>query len=218
MSKQLKVYNRFNELTLYLEFTPGQLPLPLRVVLGSRELRNAVRDLYGHDFDRTALINGQLHRFVASWGSSEYLDTLAGYWASNFRWRTEITCDEIPVGTQTRSSDLAIQWPGLGGASNQLKLAGGSVPPYSDQFVNQSNLQTRVAPGFFRLTFTIGHAGAPLTGRPEPEESLPHETFAFRHGNTLPIPEASAEPNFGIEMGAALQGGSAHGATIGAPG
>jgi hypothetical protein len=218
MSKQLKVYNRFNELILYLQYTPGQLSFPLRVVLGSRELRDAVRDLYGHDFDRTAVINGQHHRFTAAWRSPEYLNTLAGYWASNLRWRTEITGGEIPVETQTRSSDFATEWPGLGGANNQLSLGGGLVLPYSNRFVNQSNLQARVAPDFFRLTYTTAHPGAPLTGRREPEESLPDEAFALSHGNTLSIPEASAEFGFGIATGAALQGGSPYGATFGAPG
>src|SRR5207245_7871878 len=117
MSKQLRVYNRFNELILYLQLTPGQIPSPLRVVLGSRELRDAVRDLYGHDFDRTVVVNGQQHRFVATWASSEYLDALAGYWASNFRWRTEMTSDEVSVEPQTRPSDLATQDLGLGGTS-----------------------------------------------------------------------------------------------------
>ena len=141
MSKELKVYNRFGELILYLRFVPGCF-FPLQVVLGSWELREAVNSLRGHDFDRTVVVDGQHRRFVATWASCEYLDALAGYWESNFRWRTEIKTTEIPVEERTSESDLRTQSLGLGGgALNQSALGGSSIGPHSNRFAVPSNLQ-----------------------------------------------------------------------------
>ena len=162
MSKELRVYNRFGELILFLRFTPGLL-LPLQVVLGSQELREAVRDVYGHDFDRTVSVDGQHRRFFASWGSSEYLDALAGYWEQNFRWRTEIRADE-PLRQEKHSLvDLVTQSFGLGGATtNQPALAGGLAEPYANGFLSQLSLQTKPEPP---TEFNLGMAiGAVLQG------------------------------------------------------
>ena len=98
ISRELKVYNRFEELILHLRFVPGD-PLPLRIEDGTQELRNAVRSLVGHDFDQTVVIEKQRRRFQATWGSPEYLDALAGYWSSNFGWRTRLV--EMSLGWVT---------------------------------------------------------------------------------------------------------------------
>ncbi len=89
MSRELKVYNRFDELIAHLRLVPGY-PVPLQIVDGTPELRAAVRALAGYDFDRTVVVANHHRRFTAAWGTPEYLDALAGYWSSNFGWRTKI--------------------------------------------------------------------------------------------------------------------------------
>ncbi|MGI0080455.1 MAG: hypothetical protein ACRECH_12625 [Nitrososphaerales archaeon] len=96
MPRELKVYNRFDDLILHLRFVPGQLT-PYQVIEGSTELREAVWGLYGQDFDRIVIVGREPRRFTAKWASPEYLDAMAGYWASNFGWRTETLTDEFPI-------------------------------------------------------------------------------------------------------------------------
>ena len=90
MTSELKVYNRFGELTLHLRFVAGHA-LPLQIEDGTPELQKAVRNLFGQDFDETVVVDNQRQRFTAKWGTPEYLDALAGYWSRNFRWRTRTT-------------------------------------------------------------------------------------------------------------------------------
>ena len=89
MSRQLKVYNRFEELILNVRFVAGD-PLPLQIEDGTPELQTAVSSLIGRDFDETVVVGNQRQHFEAKWGTAEYLDALAGYWSSNFGWQTRI--------------------------------------------------------------------------------------------------------------------------------
>lgn len=89
MIRELSVQNGFRETILRLEYTPSD-PLTIRVLQGTPEMREAVRSLEGHDFDRTVVIDRRDERFSARWGDVNYLDALAGYWRANFGWRTEI--------------------------------------------------------------------------------------------------------------------------------
>lgn len=130
MARQLKVYNRFDELILHLRFVPED-PSPYQVIEGSRELREAVCGLYGQDFDRTVIEDGQQRRFVASWASPEYVDTLAGYWASNFRWRTETTSDEFEIEIRNTGLVPSAHSVGFGGTIyDRGAVAGGLTDPY----------------------------------------------------------------------------------------
>ena len=86
----MKVYNRFDELILHLRWVPEN-SIPLQIVDGTRHMQEAVQSLIGHEFDETVVIEGQSLRFRAAWGTPEYLETLAGYWGSNFKWRTQIS-------------------------------------------------------------------------------------------------------------------------------
>jgi hypothetical protein len=219
MTKELKVYNRFNELILYLRLAPEHL-FPLQVVLGSRELRQAVRGLYGQDFDRTVVVDGQHRRFVASWASSEYLDALAGYWESNFRWRTEKRRDEVAIEAKSSPLDLSIRSLGLsGGVINQAALAGSLTNPYSSGLVTQSSLQTELVTYLSPLgTYNFEYAATSPTVYREPHGLLPHQALAVAILNTVGIPEPSDESNFGMATEAAPQGGSPYGATVSAPG
>jgi hypothetical protein len=96
MTRELKVYNQFDELILHLEFVSDH-PLPLQIVDGTPELRSAVRSLLGRDFDRTVVVGSQQRRFAAKWGSPDYVDALAGYWSSNFGWRTRIVDQSVSL-------------------------------------------------------------------------------------------------------------------------
>lgn len=153
MTKELRVYNRFGELILYLRLAPGHF-FPLQVVLGSWELREAVNSLRGHDFDRTVFVDGQHRRFTARWATPEYLDALAGYWESNFRWRTEIRSDEIPVEGMTNQPDFLGQSLGLGGSPvKQLVLLGGLTNSYPNRLVRQ--LSSQIPMGEVESTLSI---------------------------------------------------------------
>jgi hypothetical protein len=90
MPRQLRVYNQFEELILQLEHVPGD-PSPVRILEGTKELKSAIRSLEGIDFDRTAIVRGELRHFAAKWDSPDFLDALSGYWSSNFGWRTKLT-------------------------------------------------------------------------------------------------------------------------------
>lgn len=161
MTKELRVYNRFGELILYLRLIPGHF-LPLQVVLGSWELREAVNSLRGHDFDRTVFVDGQHRRFTARWATPEYLDALAGYWESNFRWRTEIRSDAIPVEDMTSQPDLRGQSLGLGGGPvKQLALCGGAANPNPNRPAKHLSFQIPMG----ELESTLGIAsGVALQG------------------------------------------------------
>jgi hypothetical protein len=89
MNRELKIYNRFDELILHLKFIPND-SLPLQIEDGTPELREAVRSLSGKDFDQTVVVEKERRRFFAEWGTPEYLDALAGYWSTNFGWQSSI--------------------------------------------------------------------------------------------------------------------------------
>lgn len=87
--QELKVYNRFDELILHLEYVPHDAE-PMRIVEATPELREALRTLARNDFDRTVAIKRQLQRFTANWRSAKYLEVLADYLAANFKWTTKL--------------------------------------------------------------------------------------------------------------------------------
>ncbi|HTV59605.1 MAG TPA: hypothetical protein VMJ93_12110 [Verrucomicrobiae bacterium] len=89
MTKNLKVYNQFDELILHVEHTPGENP-SLTILDGTAELTAAIRLLSGYDFDRPALANGQMCRFSAGWDEEGFLDAIGGYWAATYSWKTRI--------------------------------------------------------------------------------------------------------------------------------
>lgn len=88
MVNVLKVYNCFGELTLHLRHSLGQNP-ELLTVDGTDDMRAAVAELRGNDFDRTIAKGGELVRLTARWGSQQYLPVLARYFGMNFGWRTQ---------------------------------------------------------------------------------------------------------------------------------
>ena len=88
MSRELKVYNEFDELILHAEHNPGDPSL--RLIDGTREMNRAVKALQGHDFERAAVLDGQVCVFQASWDDPDFLDAVAGFWTANFGWRTRI--------------------------------------------------------------------------------------------------------------------------------
>lgn len=89
MNRELRVYNQDDGLILHLDFIADDA-LPLQIVDGTPEMQQAVRSLFGQDFDQTVVINRQTRHFTARWGEPDYIDALAGYWSSNFGWRTKI--------------------------------------------------------------------------------------------------------------------------------
>src|SRR5215470_14487647 len=88
MSRELKVYNEFGELILHVEHRQGD-PC-LRIIDGTREMSQAIRLLHGRDFERAAIVDGQLCDFRAAWDDPEFLDAVGGFWTANFGWRTRI--------------------------------------------------------------------------------------------------------------------------------
>jgi len=90
MPLQLKVYNEFDELLLHVEHVQGDSS-PLRIYEGTANLRHAVKSLEGYDFERSAIVAGELRQFSAKWDSPDFLAALGGYWSSNFGWRTKLT-------------------------------------------------------------------------------------------------------------------------------
>jgi hypothetical protein len=89
VSSELKVYNRFDELTLHLRLSLGASP-ELLTVDGTPEMRAAIANLKGNDFDRTVVKGNELIRLTADWGSGEYLSVLGRYFVLNFGWSTKI--------------------------------------------------------------------------------------------------------------------------------
>jgi hypothetical protein len=99
MISELKVYSKTGELILHIRYAPDEL-FPLQIVDGTTDMKGSVLNVSGHDFDRTVFKNRQPLRFVARWGSSDYVHALAGYWAANFGWPTKVT----EVGTELISA------------------------------------------------------------------------------------------------------------------
>jgi hypothetical protein len=89
MSKELKVYNQFQELILHVEYVRDRGPV-LRVIDGTPELRRSIKLLEGQPFERAILIDGQLREYRSSWGDKDFLDCVAGYWSANFGWRVRL--------------------------------------------------------------------------------------------------------------------------------
>jgi hypothetical protein len=89
MSSELKVYNRFGELTLHVRLSSGDVP-ELRTVDGTPEMRAAIASLKGIDFDRVVVKDKEHYRLTANWGSPGYLSVLARYFVTNFGWKTKI--------------------------------------------------------------------------------------------------------------------------------
>jgi hypothetical protein len=88
MSRELKVYNEFDELILHAEHNLGDASV--RLIDGTREMNRAIKALQGHDFERAAMINGQICVFQAGWDDPDFLDAVAGFWTASFGWRTRI--------------------------------------------------------------------------------------------------------------------------------
>jgi hypothetical protein len=95
MASDLKVYNRFDELTLHVRLSLDDGP-ELYTVDGTPEMRTAIASLKGVDFDRTVVKNNEHLRFTADWGSPGYLTALGRYFVTNFGWRTKIVETEEP--------------------------------------------------------------------------------------------------------------------------
>ena len=89
MVSELKVYNRFNELTLHLRHSLDGKP-ELLIIDGTPEMQSAVAHWQGTDFDRTVAKGHDLIRLVANWDSAEYLIVLGRYLKMNFGWKTRI--------------------------------------------------------------------------------------------------------------------------------
>jgi hypothetical protein len=89
MASELKVYNRFGELTLHLRLSLDKRP-ELSTVDGTPEMRTAIASLRGSDFDRTVVKGNEHVRLMADWGSPEYLNVLGRYFVTNFGWSTKI--------------------------------------------------------------------------------------------------------------------------------
>lgn len=128
MSRELKVYNRFDEMILHLQFVYGDSS-PLQIIDGTPEMQAAVRALAGQDFDLTVVVNNQHQQFTAKWGSPEYIDTLAGYWSSNFGWRTR-TIDNAASIYSLRLTNMV--------ASNLIDLTAGRLVTYESLHASQS--------------------------------------------------------------------------------
>jgi|SRR5208282_365297 hypothetical protein len=95
MASELKVYNRFDELTLHVRLSLDNVP-ELQTIDGTPEMRAAIASLRGTDFDRMVLKGKELQRLTANWGSPGYLNVLARYFVMNFGWRTTIVETEKP--------------------------------------------------------------------------------------------------------------------------
>jgi hypothetical protein len=95
MASELKVYNRFGELTLHLRLSLENGP-EMFTVDGTPEMRAAIASLKGIDFDRTVVKSNELLRLTANWGSPGYLNTLGRYFVTNFGWTTKIVQAEEP--------------------------------------------------------------------------------------------------------------------------
>jgi hypothetical protein len=106
MSRELKIYNQFDELILHVEHAPNAIP-SLRIIDGTPELRSAIRSLAGHPFERLALLDGQMSRFEAEWGDADFLNVVASYWRANFGWRTKIV-EKAPAFTFVMAPDCFV--------------------------------------------------------------------------------------------------------------
>ncbi|HET7890448.1 MAG TPA: hypothetical protein VFL34_02945 [Candidatus Sulfotelmatobacter sp.] len=89
MASELKVYNRFGELTLHVRLSVENGP-ELTTIDGTREMRAAIAGFKGSDFDRTVIKENELHRLTSNWGSPAYLNVLGRYFVANFGWDTTI--------------------------------------------------------------------------------------------------------------------------------
>ncbi len=220
MPRELKVYNRFHELILYLRFVPKSL-FPLQVVLGSRELREAVRALYGQDFDRTVVVEGEHRNFRARWASPEYIDALAGYWGTNFQWRTETKADELPIDPKSSGLVPTDDSLGLGGDMiSQPVFAGSLAYPYSTGLAIQSKPQGDFDPYLpHHVNYDSGYPPACALLNGNLEVSLSNARFPYGAGRPiLSTAVKPAEPSVGLAIGMVSQGGSAYGATFSSPG
>jgi len=223
MARELKVYDRFDELILYLRFVAGTAS-PYHVVEGTRELREAVWGLYQQDFDRTVIVGGEHRRFTAKWGSPDYVDALAGYWESNFRWRAETITDEFPIELRNTGLVPTNHSAELGRRiHNQGALAGGLGHLSSTGLVSVPMPKAQAKPDPYLSRLMAGDltppraAAAPNGGL---EGSPPTAPFPRSAGNDIAAITArgSARSNFGLAIGMVSQGGSAYGATFCAPG
>src|SRR5580698_1894619 len=89
MPSELKVYNRFGEVSLHLRLSLDNVT-DLRIIDGTPDMRAAIASLQGVDFDRTVAKDDELLRFAADWGSADYLTVLGRYFVENFGWSTKI--------------------------------------------------------------------------------------------------------------------------------
>ena len=102
MVNELKVYNRFGELTLHLRHSLG-VARELIIVDATEDMRAAVAGFKGSDFDRTIAKGSELIRLTADWGSPQYLSVLAQYLGMNFGWKTQTIEVEEPISLPRES-------------------------------------------------------------------------------------------------------------------
>jgi len=111
MSSELKVYNRFGELSLHLRLSVDNGP-DLRIIDGTPDMRAAISSLRGVDFDRTVAKNNELLRFVADWGSADYLSVLGRYFVENFGWSTKIVETQPSTASRLVASSNLVDYKG----------------------------------------------------------------------------------------------------------
>jgi len=101
MSNELKVYNQFSEMILHIRLAPADDPTGIYTVDATDEMRVAVANLKGRDFDRMVGKGNELIRFAAKWGSPEYAEVLARYFVTNFGWRTALIETAQPLAANS---------------------------------------------------------------------------------------------------------------------
>lgn len=106
MINELKVYNRFGELTLHLRQLIDR-GSELLTIDGTENMRAAIAELRGSDFDRTIAKGRELVRLTSEWGNPEYLGVLARYFVMNFGWKTQ-TIETNSVSASPAGAHLAL--------------------------------------------------------------------------------------------------------------
>jgi len=95
MTSELKVYNQFREVILHIRLASGD-EAGFYTIDATDEMKAAISNLKGLDFDRTVGRGNELLRFTAKWGSPEYARVLARYLVNNFGWTTKLVETQGP--------------------------------------------------------------------------------------------------------------------------
>jgi len=95
MTSELKVYNQFREVILHIRVASGD-EAGFYTIDATDEMKAAISNIRGLDFDRTVGKGNELLRFTAKWGSPEYAQVLARYLVNNFGWTTKLVETQQP--------------------------------------------------------------------------------------------------------------------------